>query len=79
MIRPSADEQDRLAWRVRPCAALERLAALAEREDLAHHRPELAGVGEPGQPGQLCRVRGDHEEHRVDVELLSAPPRRVRP
>ena len=41
---PSADEQYRLAWRVRLGAALERLAALAKREDLAHHslRGDLA-------------------------------------
>jgi hypothetical protein len=42
---PSPDAQYRLAWRVRPGAARERLAALAEREDLAHYWPELAGVG----------------------------------
>src|SRR6516225_1396649 len=77
VIRPgSADEQYRLAWGVRPGGAFERLAALAKWEGLAHYRPELAGVGEFGQPGKLCRVRGDHEEHRVDAELLCALSRR---
>jgi len=48
---------------VRPGGGLERLPAVAQREDLADHRAQPSLVDEPGERRQLRGVRRDDEEH----------------
>jgi hypothetical protein len=53
----SADDQYRLAWRMRPGGALEGLPAVRQRKGLTDDRAQLALVDQRGQPGQFGAVR----------------------
>src|SRR5215469_10515024 len=68
LLSSSGDGQDCFAWRVRLGGGLERLPALAQREDLADHRAQLALVDELGELRQLGGVRGDNEERGEHAE-----------